>query len=121
MLKRKCDLDLYSSLHLWWIMMSYALTPLTPVWCEVNVLYFLYSFLFFFLLLSFFFSLFVFIFLVIQSDLERIFKKCDEIFHCKHVLIVKDYGKLGILYVEKLGGFISKKSILFYEDGLYID
>lgn len=101
--------------------MSYALTPLTPVWCEVNVLYFLYSFLFFFLLLSFFFSLFVFIFLVIQSDLERIFKKCDEIFHCKHVLIVKDYGKLGILYVEKLGGFISKKSILFYEDGLYID
>ena len=38
MLKRKCDLDLSSSLHLWWVMMSYALTPLTPVWCEVNVL-----------------------------------------------------------------------------------
>lgn len=88
-------------------MMSYALTPLTPVWCEVNVLS-LYSFLFF-LLLSFFFSLFVIIFLVIQSDLERIFKKCDENFHCKHVLIVKDYGKLGILYVEKLGGFIGGK------------
>ena len=45
MLKRKCDLDLSSSLHLWWITMSYALTPLTPVWCEVNVLS-LYSFLF---------------------------------------------------------------------------
>ena len=45
MLKRKCDLDLSSSLHLWWVMMSYALTPLTPVWCEVNVLS-LYSFLF---------------------------------------------------------------------------
>ena len=112
MLKRKCDLDLYSSLHLWWIMMSYALTPLTPVWCEVMFysLFIFYSFIF--LLLSFFFFLllllfiFVIIFLVIQSDLERIFKKCDENFHCKHVLIVKDYGKLGILYVEKLGGFI---------------
>ena len=107
MLKRKCDLDLSSSLHLWWITMSYALTPLTPVWCEVNVLSFLSSF--FFLLFSFFFSLFVIIFLVIQSDLERIFKKCDENFYCKHVLIVKDYGKLGILYVEKFGGFIGGK------------
>jgi len=27
MFKRKCDLELSSSLHLWWIMMSYALTP----------------------------------------------------------------------------------------------
>lgn len=111
MLKRKCDLDLSSSLHLWWVMMSYALTPLTPVWCEVNVLSLslsLYSFIFF-LLLSFFFSLFVIIFLVIQSDLERIFKNCDENFHCKHVLIVKEYGKLGILYDEKLGGFYIKK------------
>ena len=107
MLKRKCDLDLSSSLHLWWITMSYALTPLTPVWCEVNVLSFLSSF--FFLLFSFFFSLFVIIFLVIQSDLERIFKNCDENFHCKHVLIVKDYGKLGILYDEKCGGFYIKK------------
>ena len=68
----------------------------------------LYSFIFF-LLLSFFFSLFVIIFLVIQSDLERIFKNCDENFHCKHVLIVKEYGKLGILYDEKLGGFYIKK------------
>ena len=86
MLKRKCDLDLYSSLHLWWLVMnSYAFTYLTPVLCEVNVLslslyLFLYSFLFF-LLLSLFFSLFVIIFLVIQSDLERIFKNCDENFH----------------------------------------
>ena len=88
-------------------MMSYALTPLTPVWCEVNVLSFLSSF--FFLLFSFFFSLFIIIFLVIQSDLERIFKNCDENFHCKHVLIVKDYGKLGILYDEKCGGFYIKK------------
>lgn len=73
----------------------------------------LYSFLFF-LLLSFFLLLlllllFVIIFLVIQSDLERIFKNCDENFHCKHVLIVKEYGKLGILYDEKLGGFYIKK------------
>lgn len=27
----------------------------------------------------------------------------------KHVLIVKDYGKLGILYDEKCGGFYIKK------------
>ena len=52
---------------------------------------------------------FVYSFLVIQSDLEKIFKNCDKNFHYKCVLIVKDYGKLGILYDEKLGGFISKK------------
>ena len=76
----------------------------------------LYSFLFF-LLLSFFFSLFIIIFLVIQSDLERIFKNCDENFHCKHVLIVKDYGKLGILYDEKLGGFIGSKKKAYPHNG----
>lgn len=90
--------------------MSYAFISLTPVWCEVMFSLFFIFYSFIFLLLSFFFFffffIFVIIFLVIQSDLERIFKKCDENFHCKHVLIVKDYGKLGILYVEKLGGFI---------------
>ena len=40
---------------------------------------------------------------------RKIFKNCDKNFHYKCVLIVKDYGKLGILYDEKLGGFISKK------------
>ena len=81
------------------------------MWCEINVLSLslsLYSFLFF-LLLSFFFSLFVIIFLVIQSDLEQTYKKFDDNFHCAHVLIVKDYGKLGILYDEKCGGFYIKK------------
>ena len=97
------------------------LPPLTPMWCEINVLSLslslsLYSFLFF-LLLSFFFSLFIIIFLVIQSDLERIFKNCDENFHCKHVLIVKDYGKLGILYDEKLGGFIGSKKKAYPHNG----
>ena len=82
------------------------LLPLSHL-CGVRLMFSL--FILFFLLLSFFFSLFVIIFLVIQSDLERIFKKCDENFHCKHVLIVKDYGKLGILYVEKFGGFIGGK------------
>ena len=106
MLKRKCDLDLSSSLHLWWIMMSYALTPLTPHRCEVMFSLFFIFYSFIFLLLSFFFFIFVIIFLVIQSDLEQIFKKCDENFYCKHVLIVKDYGKLGILYDKKFGGFI---------------
>lgn len=89
------------------------------MWCEINVLSLslsLYSFLFF-LLLSFFFSLFIIIFLVIQSDLERIFKNCDENFHCKHVLIVKDYGKLGILYDEKLGGFIGSKKKAYPHNG----
>ena len=121
MLKRKCDLDLSSSLHLWWAM----LLPLSHL-CGVRLMFSLslslslYSFLFF-LLLSFF-LLFVIIFLVIQSDLERIFKNCDANFHCKYVLIVKDYGKLGILYDEKLGGFYIKKSpSVFDKDGLCID
>ena len=82
------------------------LLPLSHL-CGVRLMFSL--FILFFLLLSFFFSLFVIIFLVIQSDLERIFKKCDENFYCKHVLIVKDYGKLGILHVEKFGGFIGGK------------
>ena len=112
---------------LWLVINSYAFTSLTPVWCEVNVIsFFLSSFLFFIIFLILFmfdivfflccYLLFVFIysFLVIQSDLENIFKNCDENFHCKHVLIVKDYGKLGILYDEKLGGFIGdKKEDLF--------
>ena len=51
----------------------------------------------------------LFIFLVIQSDLEQTYKKFDDNLHCAHVLIVKDYGKLGILYNEKLGGFILDK------------
>lgn len=59
MLKRKCDLDLSSSLHLWWVMMSYALTPLTPVWCEVNVLSLSLS------LSLFFYLLFVIVFLLL--------------------------------------------------------
>lgn len=37
------------------------------------------------------------------------FKSCKTISHCKHVLIVKDYGKLGILYDEKCGGFYIEK------------
>lgn len=73
------------------------------------LLCFILSFLF---VVIFYLSLFI-LFLVIQSDLEKIFKNCDKNFHYKCVLIVKDYGKLGILYDEKLGGFISKKSILF--------
>lgn len=36
---------IFSSLHLWWIMMSYAFISLTPVWCEINVfLFFLFAF-----------------------------------------------------------------------------
>ena len=95
------------------------LLPLSHL-CGVRLMFSL--FILFFLLLSFFFSLFVIIFLVIQSDLERIFKNCDANFHCKYVLIVKDYGKLGILYDEKLGGFYIKKSpSVFDKDGLCID
>ena len=45
---------IFSSLHLWWIMMSYAFISLTPVWCEVNVLLF---FLFVFFIVSLFFCL----------------------------------------------------------------
>lgn len=48
-------------------MMSYALIPLTPVWCEVNVLSLSLS-LFFSLLFVIVFLLLIF--LVIQSDLE---------------------------------------------------
>ena len=67
----------------------------------------------FFFVVIFYLSLFI-LFLVIQSDLEKIFKNCDKNFHCKHILSVKDYGKLGILYDEKLGGFIlEKKEDLF--------
>ena len=59
MLKRKCDLDLSSSLHLWWVMMSYALTPLTPVWCEVNVLSLSLSLFFYLLFVIVFLLLFI--------------------------------------------------------------
>ena len=108
--KNKCDLSvilIFSSFLLWWIMMSYAFLSLTPVWCEINVfLFFLFVFFYcFFVLLCYL----LFIFLVIQSDLEQTYKKFDDNFHCAHVLIVKDYGKLGILYDEKCGGFYIKK------------
>lgn len=42
---------IFSSLHLWWIMMSYAFISLTPVWCEINVfLFFLFAFFVIYLL-----------------------------------------------------------------------
>ena len=83
---------IFSSFLLWWSMMSYAFLSLTPVWCEINVfLFFLFVFFCcFFVLLCYL----LFIFLVIQSDLEQTYKKFDGNFHCAHVLIVKDYGKL---------------------------
>lgn len=98
---------IFSSFLLWWSMMSYAFLSLTPAWCEINVfLFFLFVFFCcFFVLLCYL----LFIFLVIQSDLEQTYKKFDGNFHCAHVLIVKDYGKLGILYDEKCGGFYIKK------------
>lgn len=106
---------IFSSLHLWWTMMSYAFISLTPVWCEINVfLFFLFVFFCcFFVLLCYL----LFIFLVIQSDLEQTYKKFDGNFHCAHVLIVKDYGKLGILYDEKLGGFIGSKKKAYPHNG----
>lgn len=120
-----------SSFLLWWIMMSYAFLSLTPVWCEINDFLF-FLFVFFcclFVLLSIFVVIFLFllcyllfIFLVIQSDLEGILKICQTIFHCKHILTVKYYAKLGILYAEKFGGFYIKKSPSFFDkDGLCID
>lgn len=76
-------------------------------------LMFSYSFFLSFFVVSLFFFVLLcyllFIFLVIQSDLEQTYKKFDGNFHCAHVLIVKDYGKLGILYDEKCGGFYIKK------------
>ena len=104
------------------------------MWCEINVLslslslFILFSSFCYCLssslyniysqIIKFFFFFFViFLVLVIQSDLERIFKNCDENFHCKHVLIVKDYGKLGILYDEKLGGFIGSKKKAYPHNG----
>lgn len=82
--------------------------------------YLLFSFLFLsssssfmfdivFLLCCYLLFVFVYSFLVIQSDLEKIFKNCDENFHCKHVLIVKDYGKLGILYDKNLADLLGAK------------
>ena len=106
---------IFSSLHLWWIMMSYAFISLTPVWCEVND-FFILSFCLS-LLLFFFFFFVIFLVLVIQSDLEQTYKKFDGNFHCAHVLIVKDYGKLGILYDEKLGGFIGSKKKAYPHNG----
>lgn len=94
---------------------SLPLSHLCVVRLMFSLFFILFSFLF--LLLSFFFFFFFFIFvtifLVIQSDLEQIFKKFDGNFHCAHVLIVKDYGKLGILYDEKFGGFLLKKRPAF--------
>ena len=111
---------IFSSLHLWWTMMSYAFISLTPLWCEVNVLlFFLFVFFYcFFVLLCYL----LFIFLVIQSDLEQTHKNFDGNFYCVHGFIVKDYGKLGILYDEKCGGFYIKKvHPFFHKDGLCID
>ena len=73
--------------------------------CGVRLM-FSYSF---FLLFLLFLCYLLFIFLVIQSDLEQTHKNFDGNFYCVHVFIVKDYGKLGILYDEKLGGFILDK------------
>lgn len=79
----------------------------------VSLFFCLYLLLSFFFLICclFFLSFFIllFIFLVIQSDLEQTYKKFDDNFHCAHVLIVKDYGKLGILCAENFGGFILRK------------
>lgn len=87
--------------------------------CGVRLMFSYFFFLSFFIVSLFFFVIFylslfiLFIcFLVIQSDLEQIYKKFDGNFHCAHVLIVKDYGKLGILYDEKFGGFLLKKDLL---------
>lgn len=81
--------------------------------CGVRLM-FSYSF---FLLFLLFLCYLLFIFLVIQSDLEQTYKKFDGNFHCAHVLIVKDYGKLGILYDEKLGGFIGSKKKAYPHNG----
>ena len=80
------------------------LLPLSHL-CGVRLM-FSYSF---FLLFLLFLCYLLFIFLVIQSDLEQTHKNFDGNFYCVHVFIVKDYGKLGILYDEKLGGFILDK------------
>ena len=106
------------------------LLPLSHM-CGVKLMFFLFFiFIFFFVIYCFvflcfclsFFFVFVIVFilvyfLVIQSDLERMFKSCKTISHCKHVLIVKDYGKLGILYDEKLGGFIGSKKKAYPHNG----
>ena len=81
--------------------------------CGVRLM-FSYSF---FLLFLLFLCYLLFIFLVIQSDLEQTYKKFDGNFHCAHVLIVKDYVKLGILYAEKLGGFIGSKKKAYPHNG----
>ena len=82
--------------------------------CGVRLIFSLFLYSFLFLLLSFFFFVIIFLLLCYYLFSNTIrprtnIQKCDENFHCKHVLIVKDYGKLGILYVEKLGGFIGGK------------
>ena len=88
--------------------------------CGVRLIFFLFflfiSFFVIYYFLSFFVIFFV-IFLVIQSDLEQTYKKFDGNFHCAHVLMVKDYGKLGILYDEKLGGFIWSKKKAYPHNG----
>ena len=83
------------------------LLPLSHL-CGVRLMIFLF-FLFVYLCCYFFFFFVIFLVLVIQSDLERIFKSFETISHCKHVIIVKDYGKLGILCAENFGGFILRK------------
>ena len=75
--------------------------------CDVRLMYsysFFLSFCCFFVLICYL----LFIFLVIQSDLEQHTKNLMTIYIVR-MLIVKDYGKLGILYNEKLGGFILDK------------
>ena len=69
------------------------------------------SFMFYIVFLLCCYLLFVFVYSFFSNTIKprKIFKNCDKNFHYKCVLIVKDYGKLGILYDEKLGGFISKK------------
>lgn len=64
---------IFSSLHLWWIMMSYAFISLTPVWCEINVfLFFLFVFFYcFFVLLCYLLFIFVYSFYLFFSNTIR--------------------------------------------------
>lgn len=105
--------------HLWWLVMSsYAFTSLTPVWCEVNIFLILSFYIFLCYLLFSVFFCYLFIYLFSNTiRLEQTYKKFDGNFHCAHVLIVKDYGKLGILYDEKLGGFIWSKKKAYPHNG----
>ena len=108
--KNKCDLSvilIFSSLHMWLIVMNYAFTSLTPVWCEVNVfLIFLHlSFLFFCLfslLLSLFFFILVYSFLVIQSDIEELISNVLVLYSLVNSSFINIWDVSGILCSEKV-------------------